>query len=209
MRFAAIFASVLSLGFLAAAAPTPNVVALAVRDTDLAVRSNGALVAKDIIARCDTCNEAGSALLNAVANIHVDISASIQAITTACHQPGVTVDILAPLIVELQAHISAFVDAVVKANVSLLGLVHISIDLGIWVQLCVSIFLEIIVCLQLVLSVCADARVQVASCVQIIIQLIVKANACVPGCGQAIIAGLQAQIQACIAVGLNLSAIIL
>jgi len=209
MRFAAIFASVLSLGFLAAAAPVASVATLATRDTDLAVRSENALLIRDLSARCDTCNEAGSSLLTVVANIHVDITASIQAITNACHQSGVTIDTLGPLIVDLQAHISALVDAVVKANVSILGLIQISIDLNLWVQLCVSILVDIVVCLQLVLSVCADAHVQVSACVQIIIQLIIKANACVPGCGSQIIAALQVYLQVCIQIGLNLSAIAL
>jgi len=227
MRFAAVFATILSLGFLASAAPVANVAALAAREVQLATRDTNAFLARGVSVRCNTCGDdeddedenndddndnsdddnESSGIIDVIVSIHADITVSINAITDACNQDDVTVDILAPLFVTLIAHINALVTAVVKVNVDVLGL--ISINLNLFVTACVSVLVDLIVCLQLVLKVCADAHVHVAACVQLIIQLIIKANGCAPGSGLQIIALLKVHIQICIDIGLNLAGITL
>ncbi|KDQ13793.1 hypothetical protein BOTBODRAFT_33229 [Botryobasidium botryosum FD-172 SS1] len=210
MRFAAIFASVLSLGFLAAAAPTVTGAALTARDADLAVRSENALVARGDGPECDACNGQGLALLDAVANIHVNIHASVQALTDACNSGKHGYSDLQPLIADLKAQVQALVDAVVKAHVNVLGIVNVNIlvDANVWASLCLQILCEIFDCLKLALSVCTEAKADIAACIQVCVSAIVQANDCVPNCGQAIIAGLQAYVDLCLSLGVNLNAIL-
>lgn len=85
MRFAAVIASVLSLGLFAAAAPSAPVAA---RSLDLATRDS-ALAVRELDARCltGTCGGSGGSggsggILDIVADVKVDITASITAIST-------------------------------------------------------------------------------------------------------------------------------
>jgi len=200
MRFAAVFAALLSLGSFVAAAPTPAANAVSARSDafQIAVRS------------ASTLNDVFTAAQDQIGP-HAD------ALTEACKDSSVTYDDLKPHLDVIHADVVALVHATVavvanvQVGVSVLGLinVYIGVAVDVFVALFVGVFVKIVLALYAAVSVCVDVKADVLVIVNLLVGLIAKIEVCSPGIhitiGVAVKVAIAAYVNVFAAIGLLLS----